>query len=182
MCYIIIVNETNNNIKGKTIMANCCTVDIDIVVNNKYDHKTLFEHLDKVLTEANHNKVGAFVGMKDRLLFDAEAYDHTENVVKIVGWVKWGIQGNEMVSFFKYLNEVCFLQEVIVKEFESGNGVCDKFVYHNSEENKIKYYALNDKIVFEAVSKEEDEEHSAMYECFEKLENAECAKEIEIEE
>lgn len=163
-------------------MANMCNIDVQIVLNNDFDKEVMFEYLDKVICEANRNNIGANIGSQ-RYLFDGEVFDLTQNEVKIVGWVKWGIQGNEMISFLQYLNQICFLQEVIVKEFESGNGICDKFVYHHSEENKIKYYALNDKIVFEAVSKEkENEEYSAMYECFEKLENAECIKEIEIEE
>jgi hypothetical protein len=162
-------------------MANCCTVDIDIIVNNKHDQNTLFEYLDKVFSEANHNNNGAYIGSEERYLFDAEAYDHTENSVKIIGWVKWGISNNEMVSFFKYLNEICFLQEVIVKEFEGGNGVCDKYVYHHESENVIKHYTLNKDFIFNAVAKEEEnEEHSAMYECFEELENIEDSKEIEI--
>ena len=164
-------------------MANLCYIQIDIQLNNIFDKDRVFDCFEKIFHNAHSKDEGAYIGIENRYLFDAEINDVNDCEIEIIGWVKWGIQGNEIISFFKYLNEICFLQEVIVKEFESGNGVCDKFVYHHSEENKIKYYALHDKIIFEAVAKEEEnEEHSAMYECFEKLENAECAKEIEIEE
>lgn len=154
-------------------MANQCLIDVNIKLNNNDDQQVLFDILDKDFCKANKNDEGCYVG-SDKYLFDAEAYDHTEKEVVIVAWVKWGMSDNEMVSFFKYLNRICFIQELTVKLYESGNGVCEEYKYHYEKENELKHKVLDCTIVLNYVAEEiAKDEHSAMYNCFDELEKVE---------
>ena len=155
-------------------MANQCLIDVNIKLNNNSDQKTLFDILDKDFCKANKNDEGCYVGSDERYLFDAEAYDHTDKEVVIVAWVKWGMKDNEMVSFFKYLNRICFIQELTVKLYESGNGVCEEYKYHYEKENELKHKVLDCTTVLNYVAEEiAKDEHSAMYNCFDELEKVE---------
>ena len=155
-------------------MANNCLIDVNIKLNNNSDQKTLFDILDKDFCKANKNDEGCYVGSDERYLFDAEAYDHTDKEVVIVAWVKWGMKDNEMVSFFKYLNRICFIQELTVKLYESGNGVCEEYKYHYEKENELKHKVLDCTTVLNYVAEEiAKDEHSAMYNCFDELEKVE---------
>ena len=155
-------------------MANQCLIDVNIKLNNNADQQTLFDILDKDFCQANKNDEGCYVGSDERYLFDAEAYDHTDKEVVIVAWVKWGMKDNEMVSFFKYLNRICFIQELTVKLYESGNGVCEEYKYHYEKENELKHKVLDCTTVLNYVAEEiAKDEHSAMYNCFDELEKVE---------
>ena len=155
-------------------MANNCLIDVNIKLNNNADQKTLFDILDKDFCQANKNDEGCYVGSDEKYLFDAEAYDHTDKEVVIVAWVKWGMSDNEMVSFFKYLNRICFIKELTVKLYESGNGVCEEYKYHYEKENELKHKVLDCTTVLNYVAEEiAKDEHSAMYNCFDELEKVE---------
>lgn len=155
-------------------MANNCLIDVNIKLNNNSDQQTLFDILDKDFCKANKNDEGCYVGSDDKYLFDAEAFDHTDNEVVIVAWVKWGMTDNEMVSFFKYLNRICFIQELTVKLYESGNGVCEEYKYHYEKENELKHKVLDCTTVLNYVAEEIAKgEHSAMNNCFDELEKVE---------
>jgi hypothetical protein len=155
-------------------MANNCLIDVNIKLNNSSDKKTLFDILDKDFCKANKNHEGCYVGSDEKYLFDAEAYDNTDKEVVIVAWVKWGMTDNEMVSFFKYLNRICFIQELTVKLYESGNGVCEEYKYHYEKENELKHKVLDCTTVLNYVAEEiAKDEHSAMYNCFDELEKVE---------
>ena len=155
-------------------MANNCLIDVNIKLNNNADQKTLFDILDKDFCKANKNDEGCYVGSDKKYLFDAEAYDHTDKEVVIVAWVKWRMSDNEMISFFKYLNRICFIQELTVKLYESGNGVCEEYKYHYEKENELKHKVLDCTTVLNYVAEEiAKDEHSAMYNCFDELEKVE---------
>ena len=121
-------------------MANMCVFEMTITVNNVFDKNILFKHLDDIVRNANREQKGCYIGSEDRYLFDAEVQDVDDYTIWINGWVKWGVANNEMVSFFKFLNDICFIHELELKIFESGNGVCEKYIYEHQEENIIKRF------------------------------------------
>jgi hypothetical protein len=72
------------------------------------------------------------------------------------------------------LNRICFIQELTVKLYESGNGVCEEYKYHYEKENELKHKVLDCTTVLNYVAEEIAKgEHSAMYNCFDELEKVE---------
>ena len=154
-------------------MANMCEFEMTITVNNVFDKNILFKHLDDIVCNANREQKGCYIGSEDRYLFEAVVQDVDDYTIWINGWVKWGVSNNEMVSFFKFLNDICFIQELELKIFESGNGVCEKYIYEHQEENVIKRYYLSMEDVMKIVKNNCNENGfdfcNSEEQCFEKL-------------
>lgn len=163
-------------------MANNCTVTMNIVLSNNKEQLKLFNYLDKIVYESNRKDIGCQIG--DRTyLFDGEVFDHTENEIMVVGWVKYGIRDDEFVSIFKKLNQICFIQKFTVKLFESGNGVCEEYKYCCDTPYFIKHKSLDVETVLKFVQQEIDnDEHSAMYNSEDALEKVNKYRYIQFEE
>lgn len=159
-------------------MANNCITEIYIELNNKFDKETMFEKLDKIVCESNKEDKGAFFGSKERYFFEGEVADLSENEISVVGWVKWCLKNNEVIKFFKFFNDIAFIEKMTIKCFEIGCGICEKYVYDCKDEKTIMHYWLNEGIVFDYNSKDED---GTVYEdCFDELENNSENEVIEI--
>lgn len=162
-------------------MANMCEVEIFITINNQSDKETLFKHLEDVISKSNKENKGCFIGSEERYLFDSEVVDYDDYELLINGWVKWGASDNETISFFKYLNDICFIQHLEMKQFESGNGCCEKYIYDYENEDIIKKYYLTQEEVAEVIKEQNEFEFCECEDkCFELLERTEHIKEIKM--
>ena len=161
-------------------MANNCYIQIDIQLNNIFDKDRVFDYFHKIFHNAHLKDEGAYIGSESRYLFDAEINDVDDCEIEIVGWVKWGIQDNEMISFFKYLNEICFIQKLSVSLLEIGNGVCEKYTYDCNNEDIIIHDVLSYETMNDIVQYNNEDFDTIYQTSFDKLTKESQKYEIEI--
>ena len=110
-------------------MANCCSIEAEIVCFDNQDAETLYQKLLADKTAADKRKQGFYIG-SDRYFFDS-IIELDENVVTLTGSVKWGFTNDEILAFIKHLKTIVSVDSAEISYEETGCLLYGKFSYDN---------------------------------------------------
>ena len=110
-------------------MANCCSIEAEIICIDDQDAETLYQKLLADKTDADKRKQGFYIG-SDRYFFDS-IIELDENVVTLTGSVKWGFTNDEIFAFIKHLKTIVAVDSAEIRYEETGCLLYGKFSYEN---------------------------------------------------
>ena len=110
-------------------MANCCSIEAEIVCFDDQDAETLYQKLLADKTDADKRKQGFYIG-SDRYFFDS-IIELDENVVTLTGSVKWGFTNDEIFAFIKHLKTIVAVDSAEIRYEETGCLLYGKFSYED---------------------------------------------------
>ena len=110
-------------------MANCCSIEAEIVCFDNQDAETLYQKLLADKTDADKRKQGFYIG-SDRYFFDS-IIELDENVVTLTGSVKWGFTNDEILAFIKHLKTIVSVDSAEISYEETGCLLYGKFSYED---------------------------------------------------
>ncbi len=118
-------------------MANYCDFTCRIITPNAH---SLFERLERDLTEADQRNEGLFIG-SNRYLFDSQL-EVEDDVISLNGYTKWCFVSDEMDKFIKFLQGIDSAISSIKVEYEEGG--CLLFGRYHFEDGMVHHIYLDE--------------------------------------
>lgn len=110
-------------------MANCCFIDVEITCIDEKNAAKLHEVLSAVQKEADEKRIGMRIG-SERYLFDPNITVYG-SMVEMNGWVKWGINGEEVLDLVRYLKSIAEISGMSLCYDEIGFLLYGRYQYQD---------------------------------------------------
>lgn len=137
-------------------MANNCYIDILIATKTKEDADKLEALLSDILTKADKEKKGMFIGSNTRYLFDATLDRwstkgntgdiHKLNEIRLEGWVKWCLDYTEATDVVSYMLSNADIEVLSIRYEELGCNLYGEYTYDDESKVLLDTFVYEDDI------------------------------------